>query len=62
LVLKDEPGESYIMMSEKMRSKSMESRDVPNVVRIAFFVRDAEITDRDIKNAAEMLIRTIERA
>jgi hypothetical protein len=61
VVLKDEPGESYINISQKMQAKSMENRDVPGVLRIAFIVRDTEnITNMDVKNAAVRLIRTIE--
>lgn len=61
VVLKDEPGKSYIKMSEKMQKESMENQDVPQVVRIAFFVRDSDdISSTDVKNAARKLIRTIE--
>ena len=61
VVLKDEPGKSYMEISNKMKSQSMEKRDVPSVVRIAFYVRDTDdISDEYIKNAARRLIRTIE--
>lgn len=59
--LKDEPGKSYMSISNKMKSQSMEKRDVPNIVRIAFYVRSADdISDESIKNAARKLISAME--
>lgn len=56
VVLKDEPGQSYIEMAQ-----NIEKEDVPQVLRIAFIVRDSgDITDADVKNAAARLIRAIE--
>lgn len=56
VVLKDEPGESYIQMAQNIKKE-----DVPQVLRIAFIVRDSrDITDTDVKNAAARLIRAIE--
>ena len=56
VVLKDEPGESYIQMAQNIKKQ-----DVPQVLRIAFIVRDSgDITDTDVKNAAARLIRAIE--
>lgn len=56
VVLKDEPGESYIKMAQNIKKE-----DVPQVLRIAFIVRDSgDITDADVKNAAARLIRAIE--
>ncbi|MGZ7070074.1 MAG: hypothetical protein ACXVHN_04590 [Methanobacterium sp.] len=61
MVIEDETGKSYIEMSKKIKSQSMENKDVPNVVRIAFYIRDSsDISDDNIKNAAIRLIRTIE--
>ncbi|MGZ7209803.1 MAG: hypothetical protein ACXVHV_08000 [Methanobacterium sp.] len=61
MVIEDETGKSYIEMSKKIKSQSMENNDVPNVVRIAFYIRDSsDISDYNIKNAAIRLIRTIE--
>ncbi|MEN6554218.1 MAG: hypothetical protein ABFC34_15170 [Methanobacterium sp.] len=56
VVLKDEPGESYIQMAQNIKKE-----DVPQVLRIAFIVRDSgDIDDTDVKNAAARLIRAIE--
>lgn len=56
VVLKDEPGQSYIEMAQ-----NIEKEDVPQVLKIAFIVRDSgDITDADVKNAAARLIRAIE--
>ncbi|HEX3014140.1 MAG TPA: hypothetical protein VHO92_07700 [Methanobacterium sp.] len=56
VVLKDEPGQSYIQMAQNIKKQ-----DVPQVLRIAFIVRDSgDITDTDVKNAAARLIRAIE--
>ena len=56
VVLKDEPGESYIQMAQNIKKQ-----DVPQVLKIAFIVRDSgDITDTDVKNAAARLIRAIE--
>lgn len=56
VVLKDEPGQSYIQMAQNIKRE-----DVPEVLRIAFIVRDSgDITDTDVKNAAARLIRAIE--
>ena len=56
VVLKDEPGESYIQMAQNIKKE-----DVPQVLRIAFIVRDSgNIDDADVKNAAARLIRAIE--
>ena len=56
VVLKEEPGESYIQMAQNIKKE-----DVPQVLRIAFIVRDSgDITDTDVKNAAARLIRAIE--
>jgi hypothetical protein len=61
VVLEDEPGKSFMNISNKMKSQSMEKKDVPDVVRIAFFVRDTDvISDEKVKNAARRLIRVIE--
>ena len=61
VVLEDEPGKSYMNISNKMKSQSMEKRDVPYVVQIAFYVRDTDfISDEKVKNAARRLIRIIE--
>ena len=59
VVLEDEPGQSYIKKSKETSSVTQE--DVPNVVRIAFIVRDSgDITNRDVKTAANRVIRRIE--
>ncbi len=56
VVLKDEPGQSYIQMAQNIKAQ-----DVPEVLRIAFIIRDSsDITDADVKNAAARLIRAIE--
>ena len=56
VVLKDEPGQSYIQMAQNIASE-----DVPQVLKIAFIVRDSgDITDKDVKNAAARLIRAVE--
>ncbi|MCZ3366059.1 MULTISPECIES: hypothetical protein [Methanobacterium] len=56
VVLKDEPGESYIQMAQNIKKE-----DVPQVLRIAFIVRDSgDIDDTDVRNAAARLIRAIE--
>ncbi len=56
VVLKDEPGQSYIQMAQNIKKQ-----DVPEVLKIAFIVRESgDITDTDIKNAAARLIRAIE--
>ena len=56
VVLKDEQGESYIQMAQNIKKQ-----DVPQVLKIAFIVRDSgDITDTDVKNAAARLIRAIE--
>ena len=56
VVLKDEPGESYIQMAQNIKKE-----DVPQVLKIAFVVRDSgDIDDTDVKNAAARLIRAIE--
>jgi hypothetical protein len=56
VVLKDEPGESYIQMAQNIKKE-----DVPQVLKIAFIVRDSgNIDDADVKNAAARLIRAIE--
>lgn len=59
VVLEDEPGQSYIKKSKETSGVTQE--DVPNVVRIAFIVRDSgDITNRDVKAAANRVIRRIE--
>ncbi len=56
IVLNDETGQSYIQMAQNIAPK-----DVPEVLRIAFIVRDSgDITDTEVKNAAARLIRAIE--
>lgn len=56
VVLKDEPGQSYIQMAQNIKSE-----DVPKILRIALIVRDSgDITDTEVKNAAARLIRAIE--
>ena len=56
VVLNDETGQSYIQMAQNIAPK-----DVPEVLRIAFIVRDSgDITDTEVKNAAARLIRAIE--
>lgn len=60
IVLNDETGQSYIKKS-KEKSGSITQEDVPEIVRMAFIVRGSgEITNRDIINAANRLIRRIE--
>ena len=56
VVLNDETGQSYIQMAQNIAPK-----DVPEVLRLAFIVRDSgDITDIEVKNAAARLIRAIE--
>ena len=56
VVLNDETGQSYIQMAQNIAPK-----DVPEVLKIAFIVRDSgDITDTEVKNAAARLIRAIE--
>ncbi|MGF7117077.1 hypothetical protein [Methanobacterium oryzae] len=60
VVIEDEPGQSYIKKSRET-SKGVTQEDVPNVVRIAFIVRDSgDITNKDVKTAANRVIRRIE--
>ncbi|HML05837.1 MAG TPA: hypothetical protein VK426_08705 [Methanobacterium sp.] len=60
IVLNDESGQSYIKKS-KEKSRSITQEDVPEIVRMAFIVRGSgEITNNDIINAANRLIRRIE--
>ena len=59
IVLNDESGQSYIKKSKK--SGSIAQKDVPQIVRMAFIVRGSnEITNNDIINAANRLIKRIE--
>jgi hypothetical protein len=59
VILEDEPGQSYIKESREKTEVTQE--DVPDVVRIAFIVRDSgDITNRDVKNAAARVIRRVE--
>ena len=56
VVIKDEPGESYLKMAQNIKRE-----DVPNVLRVAFIIRDSgDIDDVDVKNAAARLIRAVE--
>ncbi len=56
VVLEDEKGQSYIKMAQNISKE-----DVPQVLRIAFIVRDSgDIKDTEVKNAAARLIRAIE--
>jgi hypothetical protein len=56
VILKEEPEQSYIQMAQNIAPK-----DVPEVLRIAFIIRDnRDITDTEVKNAAARLIRAIE--
>jgi len=60
IVLNDESGQSYIKKSNE-KSRSITQEDVPEIVRMAFIVRGSgEITNNDIINAANRLIRRIE--
>jgi C4-type Zn-finger protein len=60
VVLEDETGQSYIKKT-KEKSEGVTQEDVSNVVRIAFIVRDSDyITNKDVKTAANRLIRRIE--
>ncbi|WP_414470259.1 hypothetical protein [Methanobacterium sp. ACI-7] len=66
VVLDDESGQSYINKSrESEETESGEGgisqEEVPQVVRIAFIVRDSDdITNRDVKTAANRVIRRVE--
>lgn len=66
VVLDDESGQSYINKSResegtKSGEKGISQEEVPQVVRIAFIVRDSDdITNRDVKTAANRVIRRVE--
>jgi len=54
--MEDKPGQTYTNMVENMSAE-----DVPKVLEMALKIaRNDQITDPDIKNAAERLIRTLE--
>ncbi len=60
--MNDETGESYIKKSKETGGPGVSQEDVPQIVRMAFVVRGSnEITNRDIINAANRLIRRIEQ-
>ncbi|MGB9936652.1 MAG: hypothetical protein ACPK7O_02945 [Methanobacterium sp.] len=61
----DESGQSYINKSRKMESEGksgdISQEEVPQVVRIAFIVRNSDdVTDREVKNAANRVIKRVE--
>lgn len=61
VVLDDESGQSYIKKSKGKAGGGVTQEDVPEIVRVAFIVRGSgEITNRDVINAANRLIRRIE--
>lgn len=60
--LSDESDQSYIKKSKGKSGGGVTQENVPEIVRVAFIVRGSgEITNRDVINAANRLIRRIEQ-